>query len=149
MAKTTKTTKAATTKSSTAKTNGAKAAPKSTTKPAAKTAAKASPKTTSKAKAAPKAKSTSKAAGTNPAEKLAKTCQEAAAKFEKMNDDKYTDIKEKLEWCVGSYNHDKNPAGLKEYGEKAVGMLKEAKKDKPRLVSQKLIDDLQTSLSKV
>ncbi|MGB3588808.1 MAG: hypothetical protein WBA23_19845 [Tunicatimonas sp.] len=125
MAKTTKTTAAKTTKAAAAKTT--KAAPK---------------------KAASKAKSNGKA--TSPevaAEKLAKSCQEAAAKFEKMDDSKYTEIKEKLDWCVGSYNYDKKADGLKEFGTKAVDLLKEAKKDKPRQVSQKLIDDLEKSLA--
>ncbi|MEM9671860.1 MAG: hypothetical protein ACFB15_20450 [Cyclobacteriaceae bacterium] len=169
MAKSTKTTKATAAKTSTA------AKSQTTTKAAAKSPAKATAKATSKAKAAPKAKvatkataskaapkaaakkatpktngkATSKAPIMAPADKLAKTCQEAATKFEKMKDDKYTDIKEKLEWCLGSYGYDKNPSGLKEYGEKAVGLLKAAKQDKPRLVSQKLIDDLEKSITKV
>nr|WKN37719.1 hypothetical protein K4G66_03225 [Tunicatimonas sp. TK19036] len=151
MAKSTKTTKA--TAEKTTKPAAAKpAAPK------AKAEAKATPKAKAepKAKAAPKAaaaktngKATSKAAAGDPAEKLAQTCQEAAAKFEKMSDEKYTEIKEKLEWCVGSYSYDKNPAGLKEYGGKAIDLLKEAKKEKPRLVSQKLITDLEKSLASV
>lgn len=147
MAKSTKTTKA--TAEKTTKPAAAKpAAPK------AKAEAKATPKAKAepKAKAAPKAaaaKTNGKAAAGDPAEKLAQTCQEAAAKFEKMSDEKYTEIKEKLEWCVGSYSYDKNPAGLKEYGGKAIDLLKEAKKEKPRLVSQKLITDLEKSLASV
>ncbi|MEO0331722.1 MAG: hypothetical protein AAF223_08555, partial [Bacteroidota bacterium] len=104
-----------------------------------------------KAKAAPKAKTngkaTAKISAADAAEKLAKSCQEASAKFEKMNDAKYTEIKEKLDWCIGSYGYDKNPAGLKEFGAKAAGLLKAVKKDKPRQVSQKLIDDLEKSIA--
>lgn len=155
MAKSTKTTKATATKTAAA------AKSQSTTKAAVKSPAKAAAKATTKAKAAPKApaakkapaktngKATTKAPAMAPADALAKNCQEAAAKFEKMSDEKYSEIRKKLEWCLGSYGYDKNPAGLKEYGEKAVGMLKEAKKDKPRLISQKLIDGLEKSLAKV
>ncbi len=141
--------KSKTTKTETAK----KPAAKKTTaakKPveAKATAAKAeTPK-----KAAPKkaASTTPKAtkAGADPGAALAKKCEEVVAKFDKLGDSKYNEVKEKLEWCLGSYKHDKNPAGLVEYGHKAVDMLKQARTEKPKLVSQKLVEDLEKALAK-
>jgi|GEM_PF-633398 len=142
MAKSTKTTKAAaakTTKPTAAKKPVAKAAPKTAPK------AKAAPKVASKAKL--NVKASAKPSVANAAEKLVKSCQEASVKFEQMDGSEYTEIKEKLDWCVGSYDYDKNPSGLKEYGAKAADILKEVKKDKPRQVSQKLIDDLEKSIA--
>lgn len=139
-------------KTKTTKTDAAKGTAEKKTAAAKKaTDAKA---TTEKAapKAAPKkAGSTSKAtkAGTDSGAALVKRCQEAVDKFDKLGDAKYSDIKEKLQWCIGSYNHDKNPSGLKEYGRKAADMLKEARAEKPKQVSQKLIDDLEKAVEKV
>lgn len=121
------------------------------------TAKKAAAKKTATAKkaadpkgatATPKASKAGRA-GTDPAGTLVKKCEEAASKFEKIGDAKYNDIKEKLEWCIGSYKHDKNPSGLVEYGRKAADSLKEARAKKPRQVSQKLIDDLEKAVAKI
>ncbi len=121
-----------------------------TTKAAAEkkpAAAKADP---SAEKAKPKKAATkSKASSADPAEALVNKCQEVADKLDKMQDPKYTEIKEKLVWCLGSYKHDQNPAGLVEYGSKAVDALKEAREEKPKQVSQKFIDDLQKAIAKM
>jgi hypothetical protein len=131
------------TKSSTAK----EKAPK---KAAAKSDAakkESASKATATGKAASK-KAASKKSSADPAAELAKQCQQAATKLESMEDGKYAEIKEKLEWCVGSYNYDKNPAGLAEYGKQALDQLKQAREEKPRKISQKLIDDLEKAVSK-
>jgi hypothetical protein len=131
------------TKSSTAK----EKAPK---KAAAKSDAakkESASKATATGKAASK-KAATKKSSADPAAELAKQCQQAATKLESMEDGKYAEIKEKLEWCVGSYNYDKNPAGLAEYGKQALDQLKQAREEKPRKISQKLIDDLEKAVSK-
>ena len=134
----------------------AAAAPKKTTSPKKATPAKET--AAKKAATKPKVASTTKKAApkkaaapraTDPAATLAKQCQQVAAKFDKLEDGKYTEIKEKLEWCLGSYNYDKNPAGLADYGKQAVEKLKEARQEKPRQISQKLIDDLEKALAKI
>lgn len=133
---------------------------------AAKTTAAATKKTTTTKKetapkkAAPKAKDdgpakkaaskkASRSSSADPGAALAKQCQQVATKLDKIEGDKYAEIKEKLEWCLGSYNYDKNPAGLADYGKQAVEKLKEARQEKPRQISQKLIDDLEKALSQV
>ena len=108
----------------------------------------ATKKNTTKASAEkPAKKATTKKKDTDPVANLAQKCQEAATKLEKMEGDQYREVKEKIEWCLGSYNYDKNPEGLKEYGQKAADVLKQAREEKPRQVSQKLIDDLEKAVS--
>jgi hypothetical protein len=79
-------------------------------------------------------------------EKLKKSCTEAMSAFQKLNDKRYTDIQSKLQWCIGSYDFDKNPAGLKEYGNKSLDMLKKIKTKEPRKVNKKVIDGLEKAL---
>ena len=79
-------------------------------------------------------------------EKLKQSCQEAVAAFHKLNDEKYTEIQSKLEWCVGSYDYDKNPSGLHEYGTKSLEILKALKTKQPKKVTKKVIDDLEKAI---
>jgi hypothetical protein len=79
-------------------------------------------------------------------EKLRDACELASQTFRKMNKSDFQEIVSKLEFCVGSYNFDKNPAGLFEYGYKALGMLKEIKKNNPKKVSKAVITSLEESL---
>lgn len=51
-----------------------------------------------------------------------------------------------IEWCLGSYAHDQNPDGLFEKGQQALKALEKFKKDHPRKVSKKLVDDLSKAL---
>jgi hypothetical protein len=48
-----------------------------------------------------------------------------------------------IEWCLGSYASDGNPQGLFEKASEALAALKAYKKDHPRKVAKKLIDDLE------
>ncbi len=81
-------------------------------------------------------------------DKLEKSCKEALAKLEALGNDKHKELREKLAWCLGSYEYDKNPDGLVEQGKAALKELKKVKKDKPRQVSKKLIDDLEKATAK-
>ena len=143
-----------TAKSKTEKAAKAPVAEKAAKAPAAKkTTAKATEPAKKKAAAKapakkPAAKKTTAAKTTDPGAELVKLCQQVVAKFDKMDGGQYDETKGKLEWCLGSYNYDKNPAGLVEYGNKAVAQLKEARAEKPRQVPQKLIDDLEKALAK-
>ena len=79
-------------------------------------------------------------------QKIEKACAAALEKFQKIGLDKYADIQSKLEYVLGSYQYDGNPVGLYEIGAKALKDLKKYKKEKPRLVSKKLIDDLEKAI---
>ena len=79
-------------------------------------------------------------------ERLRDACELAVKAFRKLNHDDFNDIISKLEFCIGSYNFDKNPSGLVEYGYKAHEMLKEIKKKYPRKVSKEVLTALENSL---
>jgi hypothetical protein len=78
--------------------------------------------------------------------KIEKACEAALEKFQKMGLEKYADVQSKLEYVLGSYRYDGNPVGLYEIGEMALKSLKKYKKEKPRLVSKKLIEDLEKGM---
>jgi len=79
-------------------------------------------------------------------ERLCEACEMAMQAFKKLNNPEFGDIVSKLQFCIGSYNFDKNPSGLVEYGHKSLAMLKEIKKKHPRKVAVKVIDILEESL---
>ncbi len=79
-------------------------------------------------------------------EKLKKSCQEAVVAMQKVNSEELTEVQSKLEWCIGSYEFDKNPAGLHEMGMKSLDMLKDLKQKQPRKVNKKVIDGLEKSI---
>jgi hypothetical protein len=79
-------------------------------------------------------------------EKLRDACELAAETFKKINHSDYSEIVSKLEFCVGSYNFDKNPSGLVEFGYQALGLLKEIKRKSPRKVSKEVINALEEGL---
>ncbi len=80
------------------------------------------------------------------AEKLKKASEAAVLTFAKLKMDEYADLQSKLEYCIGSYDHDKNPSGLVEIGTVALSELKAVKAKSPRKVTKKLITDLEKSL---
>ncbi|NBC82769.1 MAG: hypothetical protein GVY19_05245 [Bacteroidetes bacterium] len=78
---------------------------------------------------------------------LREACNEALGTFKKLKDEQYNDIQSKLEYCIGSYDYDKNPSGLIEVGQTALQNLKEVKKQFPRKVNKKVIDSLEKALN--
>ena len=80
-------------------------------------------------------------------ERLRDACELAVQAFRKFNHSDFNDIINKLDFCIGSYNFDKNPAGLVEYGYKALGMLKEIKKNHPKKVAKTVLSALEESLT--
>lgn len=78
---------------------------------------------------------------------LRNACQSAVEVFAKLKQDQYSDIQSKLEYCIGSYDNDKNPSGLYEYGKVALKALEAFKADNPRKVSKKIIEDLSKNLN--
>ncbi len=80
------------------------------------------------------------------ADKFRNACEEAVGVFTKLKVEDYNDIQSKLEYCIGSYNHDKNPIGLYEYGAVALSELKSFKAANPRKVNKKIIENLEKYL---
>jgi hypothetical protein len=80
-------------------------------------------------------------------DRLCEACKLAMQAFKKLKKPEFNDIVAKLEFCIGSYNFDKNPAGLVEYGFKSLEMLKEIRKKYPGKISTKIITTLEKSLT--
>lgn len=80
-------------------------------------------------------------------EKFRDACEVATQVFAKLNKNEYTDLQSKLEFCIGSYDYDKNPEGLYEYGKVALNELKTFKAANPRKVNKKVITDLEKNLA--
>jgi hypothetical protein len=55
-------------------------------------------------------------------------------------------LQQDIEWCLGSYQHDKNPSGLYDMTERALIALQEAKSRKAKGVTTKLLGDLEKAL---
>lgn len=55
-------------------------------------------------------------------------------------------LRNDIEWCLGSYSHDKNPTGLHETASRALIVLKEVKATNAKAVPAKVITDLQKAL---
>lgn len=81
-------------------------------------------------------------------DKLRNECQAALETLKKLNVAKTAELQAKLEWCIGSYDYDKNPSGLAEFGELALKELKKIKEKDTRKVTKKLIDGLEGAIAK-
>ena len=79
-------------------------------------------------------------------ENLRNACEAATMVFTKINVAEYNDLQSNLEYCLGSYDYDKNPSGLYEYGKIALEELKAFKASNPRKVNKKIITDLEKNL---
>ena len=79
-------------------------------------------------------------------QKIEKACEASLDKFNKLGLKEYADTQAKLEYVLGSYRFDGNPVGLFDIGEQALSDLKKIKKDKPRSIAKKLIDDLEKAI---
>lgn len=80
-------------------------------------------------------------------EKLRDACELASSTLRKLNSTEYLDLASKLDYCIGSYNHDKNPSGLIEYGQHALNLLKDIKQKNARKVNKTVISSLEQSLT--
>ncbi len=79
-------------------------------------------------------------------EKLKTSCEDVVAAFDKLGLEQFTDLQGRIQWCIGSYEFDKNPSGLNELGLVALDELKTYKKSNPKKVTKKVIDGLEKSL---
>lgn len=80
-------------------------------------------------------------------EKFRDACVAATTVFTKINKEEYNDLQSKLQFCIGSFDYDKNPSGLYEYGKVALEELKAFKAQNPRKVNKKIITDLEKNIA--
>jgi hypothetical protein len=107
---------------------------KTPTKSAAKTSAKATAKAPAKTA---KPKSTT-------SDLLEQASDEALKKLQSLGIE--SQLQSELEWCLGSYRHDKNPTGLLEAAGRALIVLNAEKEKKTKGVTVKLVGDLEKAL---
>jgi len=79
-------------------------------------------------------------------DKLRNECQNALEALEKLNVAETAELQAKLAWCIGSYDYDKNPSGLSEFGTMALNQLVRIKEKNPKKVTKKLIDGLDAAI---
>lgn len=79
-------------------------------------------------------------------DKLRNECQNALESLEKFNLPETAELQAKLAWCIGSYDYDKNPSGLSEFGSMALKQLIRIKEKNPKKVTKKLIDGLDAAI---
>jgi len=77
---------------------------------------------------------------------LRNECQVTLETLTRINTPETAELQSKLAWCLGSYDYDKNPSGLYEYGVVALETLKTLKAANPRKVTKKVIDGLEVGL---
>jgi hypothetical protein len=78
--------------------------------------------------------------------RLNEECQIALDTFRKLNDEKHAEICSKLEYCIGSFNHDHNPSGLFEFAVISLNILKEIKEKNPRKINKKVIEGIEKAI---
>lgn len=96
------------------------------------------PKETNK-KVAPKKK-----AGPSPDALIVKACESALAVLIELNIE--YQLQSEINWCLGSYNNDRNPIGLYQMAERSLIVLKEEKAKKTKGVTPKLIGDIEKAI---
>ncbi len=74
-------------------------------------------------------------------QKAEKVCTEAKEKMIALGIEEQ--LVSEIEWCLGSYATDGNPQGLLEKAGEAFAALQTFKKENPRKVTKKLIDELE------
>jgi hypothetical protein len=79
-------------------------------------------------------------------ENLRNSCQLALETLTKLNRSETTELQSKLAWCIGSYDYDKNPSGIYEYGVVALETMKTIKTENPRKINKKVIEGLEVGL---
>jgi len=79
-------------------------------------------------------------------DKLRNECQNALETLEKLNSPETSELQAKLAWCIGSFDYDKNPSGLTEFGGMALKALNRIKEKNPRKVSKKAIVGLDAAI---
>jgi hypothetical protein len=90
----------------------------------------------------PKAKATKKE--TPKSVSIEKACEAALSKLKELNIDE--GLQSEIQWCLGSYHHDNNPAGLYVMAKRALAVFTVELAGKTKGVTAKLITDLEKAI---
>jgi hypothetical protein len=110
----------------------------------AKAPSKSTARTVTKSAPARSASAKVKSNATPSADSLEKASEAALSKLQQLGIEQQ--LQADLEWCLGSYRFDKNPAGLYEAAGRALTVLNAEKAKKTKGVTVKLIGDLEKAL---
>lgn len=102
-----------------------------------KTITSAAPKTEKVAK--PKALKAEKTSTS-----IESACELALAKLKELNLD--AGLQSEIQWCLGSFSHDGNPAGLYIMAKRAVAAFTVEKANKTKGITAKLITDIEKAI---
>jgi hypothetical protein len=75
---------------------------------------------------------------------IEKACLLALDKLKELNLD--AGLQSEIQWCLGSYQHDGNPAGLYNMAKRAVAVFTVEKAAKTKGVTIKLISDIEKAI---
>ena len=75
---------------------------------------------------------------------IEKVCEDALKKLKSLNIE--LTLQADIEWCLGSYRHDKNPAGLYAMAEKALNALTAHRTQNTNAVTATFLNDLAKAL---
>jgi hypothetical protein len=78
------------------------------------------------------------------ADRIEKVCVESLKKLQELGIEQQ--LQSDIEWCLGSYRHDKNPSGLYEMAARTLTVLQGEKSKKTKGVTAKMITDLESVL---
>jgi hypothetical protein len=73
-----------------------------------------------------------------------KACKTALAKLKELNIDDH--LQAEIEWCLGSYESDKNPSGLYHMAKRALAIFVVELASKTKGVTAKLVSDLEKAI---
>ncbi len=95
-------------------------------------------------KAPAKAKAKAAASTSAPSIDIEKVAEEVLTKLKALNLE--PQLQADIEWCLGSYRHDRNPAGLYEMAERAFGIFKAEQAKKTKGITTKLVSEVEKAL---
>jgi hypothetical protein len=90
----------------------------------------------------PKAKAPKKV--TTQSVSIEKACEVALSKLKALNIDE--GLQSEIQWCLGSYQHDKNPAGLYVMAKRALAIFSVELASKSKGVTSKMVTDLEKAI---
>jgi hypothetical protein len=76
---------------------------------------------------------------------IEKIAKEALKKLQQLNKDQQ--LQSEIEWCLGSYQYDKNPKGLYETSAKALKLFESLRAENPKAVPATLLADIRKVLA--
>jgi len=119
---------------------------KTTTTKKASVATKAAKASTKSVKAKKASKPTASKKGTDNGKLIEKACKDALAKLQELNIDE--NLQSEMNWCLGSYRGDGNPAGLYQMAKRALAIFTYEQADASKGISAKLIAGIEKAIGK-